>query len=90
MPMHAPPLGPHPHIGLFGAFLIRNCFLSKVTKTLDSLVTAMVIPSYKGQVEATQKMVGPLDDLIKSKKDDIIATQKKLSEKLSGNGELLL
>lgn len=44
----------------------------------------MVIPSYKGQVEATQKMVGPLDDLIKSKKDEVIETQKKLIQKLSG------
>ncbi|XP_031562470.1 PH domain-containing protein DDB_G0267786-like [Actinia tenebrosa] len=66
-----------------GGYKVRNKVKENVTKTLDSLVTAMVIPSYKGQVEATQKMVGPLDDLINSKKDEMVETQKKLTQKLS-------
>lgn len=45
---------------------------------------AMVIPSYKAQVETTSKIKGPIDDLIMQKKDEIIGVQNKITEQLSG------
>ncbi|KXJ29525.1 PH domain-containing protein [Exaiptasia diaphana] len=77
-----------------GGYAVRRKVREQIIKSLDSLVMAMVIPSYKGQVETTSKMKTPLEDIIMEKKDDIIDAQNKitsqLSEKLDGTlGEVI-
>ena len=53
-------------------------------KTLDSLVMAMVIPSWKGMQESSQQMKTVLEPTIKSKKDELAAVQRKVMWDLSG------
>lgn len=53
-------------------------------KTLDSLVMAMVIPSWKGMQESSQQMKKVLEPTIKDKKDELAAVQRKVMWDLSG------
>ena len=53
-------------------------------KTLDSLVMAMVIPSWKGMQESSQQMKTVLEPTIKDKKDELAAVQRKVMWDLSG------
>lgn len=61
-----------------------NIISHQVVKTLDSLVMAMVIPSWKGMQESSQQMKGVLEPTIKDKKDELAAAQRKVMWDLSG------
>ena len=65
------------HVGIF-------IFVVQVVKTLDSLVMAMVIPSWKGMQESSQQMKTVLEPTIKDKKDELAAVQRKVMWDLSG------
>lgn len=64
--------------------ILVDCFILKVVKTLDSLVMAMVIPSWKGMQESSQQMKTALEPTIKDKKDELAAVQRKVMWDLSG------
>ena len=51
---------------------------------MDSLVLAMVTPSYKALVESTQSLRGPLEETVDAKKGEIVEVQKKITKELSG------
>lgn len=55
-----------------------------MTKALDSLVLAMVIPSYKALVKSIQTLKGPLEKTVDEKKGEIVKVQKKITVELSG------
>lgn len=64
--------------------ILVDCVILKVVKTLDSLVMAMVIPSWKGMQESSQQMKTVLEPTIKDKKDELAAVQRKVMWDLSG------
>ncbi|EDO47211.1 predicted protein [Nematostella vectensis] len=68
---------------LTGGYIVRKKVREQVVKTLDSIVKAMVIPSYTALVESTQKMKGPMEESIDSKKDEIVNAQKKITTELA-------
>ena len=45
---------------------------------------AMVIPSWKGMTETTEKMKGTLEVTIKDKKEEMAAVQRKVMWDLAG------
>ncbi|XP_074614947.1 PH domain-containing protein DDB_G0267786-like isoform X2 [Acropora palmata] len=66
-----------------GGWTIKQKVKEQVVKTLDSLVMAMVIPSWKAMQELSQQMKGVLETAIKDKKDELIAAQRKVMWDLS-------
>ncbi|XP_029214232.2 PH domain-containing protein DDB_G0267786-like [Acropora millepora] len=66
-----------------GGWIIKQKVKEQVVKTLDSLVMAMVIPSWKAMQESSQQMKGVLETAIKDKKDELIAAQRKVMWDLS-------
>ncbi|XP_015774464.1 PREDICTED: PH domain-containing protein DDB_G0267786-like isoform X2 [Acropora digitifera] len=66
-----------------GGWTIKQKVKEQVVKTLDSLVMAMVIPSWKAMQESSQQMKGVLETAIKDKKDELIAAQRKVMWDLS-------
>lgn len=77
-----------------GGWTMKQKIREQVVKTLDSLVMAMVIPSWKGMQESSQQMKTVLEPTIKSKKDELAAVQRKvmwdLSELLKSSMEKVL
>lgn len=66
-----------------GGWTMKQKIREQVVKTLDSLVMAMVIPSWKGMQESSQQMKGVLEPTIKGKKDELAAAQRKVMWDLS-------
>lgn len=66
-----------------GSWAMRQKIREQVVKTLDSLVMAMVIPSWKGMQESSQQMKAVLEPTIKDKKDELAAVQRKVMWDLS-------
>ncbi|XP_073242754.1 PH domain-containing protein DDB_G0267786-like [Porites lutea] len=66
-----------------GGWTMRQKIREQVVKTLDSLVMAMVIPSWKGMQESSQQMKTVLEPTIKDKKDELAAVQRKVMWDLS-------
>ncbi|XP_027056438.1 PH domain-containing protein DDB_G0267786-like [Pocillopora damicornis] len=77
-----------------GGWTMKQKIREQVVKTLDSLVMAMVIPSWKGMQESSQQMKTALEPTIKDKKDELAAVQRKvmwdLSELLKSTVEKVL
>ncbi|KAL9988023.1 hypothetical protein ACROYT_G002420 [Oculina patagonica] len=77
-----------------GGWTMKQKIREQVVKTLDSLVMAMVIPSWKGMQESSQQMKAVLEPTIKDKKDELAAVQRKvmwdLSELLKSSMEKVL
>lgn len=66
-----------------GGWTMKQKIREQVVKTLDSLVMAMVIPSWKGMQESSQQMKAVLEPTIKDKKDELAAVQRKVMWDLS-------
>ncbi|KAJ7370918.1 hypothetical protein OS493_028992 [Desmophyllum pertusum] len=77
-----------------GGWTMKQKIREQVVKTLDSLVMAMVIPSWKGMQESSQQLKAVLEPTIKDKKDELAAVQRKvmwdLSELLKSTMEKVL
>lgn len=66
-----------------GGWTMKQKIREQVVKTLDSLVMAMVIPSWKGMQESSQQMKKVLEPTINDKKDELAAVQRKVMWDLS-------